>query len=138
MEGIGMNTEIDSLELKVKTDAQQAASSLNALAESLGKVKTATKGGTGLAAVEKQLSKIKSALDGLDSAKIAGAKTALDISLEKTTVALSRDDAGALITTSWTVGTCGVVYISTNVPATGSRARGSMTTRWLASPWNTC
>ena len=73
-----MNTEIDSLELKVKTDAQQAASSLNALAESLGKVKTATKGGTGLAAVEKQLSKIKSALDGLDSAKIAGAKTALD------------------------------------------------------------
>lgn len=72
-----MNAEINSLEIKVKTDSQQAASSLNALAASLEKIKAATKGGTGLAAVANQLTKINTALTGLDSSKVAGVKTAL-------------------------------------------------------------
>lgn len=70
-----MNAEIDSLELQVQSNASQAASSLDALSGSLERIKRASSGGAGLAAVAKNLQAITTALSGINTQQIQGLNT---------------------------------------------------------------
>lgn len=58
-----MSTTIEQLELEVQSNATSAVSGVDALASSLGKLKTAVKGGVGLTAVAKQLTTLTNALN---------------------------------------------------------------------------
>ena len=62
-----MSTTIEQLELEVQSSATSAVAQLDALASSLGKVKSATKGGVGLIAVAKQLTTLNTALNSISS-----------------------------------------------------------------------
>ena len=52
--------DIDKLVVQIEADASSAISGIDALAESLGKLKNATKGGLGISAVTKDLTKLSS------------------------------------------------------------------------------
>lgn len=65
-----MSTTIEQLELEVQSNATSAVSGIDALASSLGKLKTATKGGVGLTAVSKQLTTLNTALGSISNANI--------------------------------------------------------------------
>ena len=73
------DTTIASLGLEISSNSQNAVSGLDALATSLNKLKTATKGGLGLQAVATQLQSIKGATDGISSniQSISGLATAI-------------------------------------------------------------
>lgn len=60
-----MNTELDSLELRVESSAQSAASGLDKLIGSLTRLKSATKGITGLTRIATGLDSLNKALSGL-------------------------------------------------------------------------
>lgn len=60
-----MPTTIESLELEILSSSQSAESGLQKLADSLKRVKDATKGGVGLTAVAKQISNTKAAVSGI-------------------------------------------------------------------------
>lgn len=62
-----MSTTIESLELEVQSSAQSAVNGIDALASSLGKLKSAVKGGAGLASVSKQLTGLHTALQGISN-----------------------------------------------------------------------
>ena len=62
-----MSTKIESLELEIIGNAGSAESSLNKLAETLGKLKNATKGGLGLTSVSKHLTTLSNSAKGIDS-----------------------------------------------------------------------
>ena len=62
-----MSTTIEQLELEVQSSATSAVAQLDALASSLGKVKSATKGGVGLTAVARQLTTLNTALNSISS-----------------------------------------------------------------------
>lgn len=64
-----MSTTIESLELEIKQDSSSAVTGIEALSKTLGNLKTATKGGLGLTSVATQISRIGTALDGIDSSK---------------------------------------------------------------------
>ena len=53
-----MSTEIESLELKISSNSTKAAKGIDALAESLKKLKDATKGNLGLSSVSKETEKL--------------------------------------------------------------------------------
>ena len=61
-----MATTIEQLELEVQSNAASAIGGLEALSETLGKVKTAVKGGMGLTSVTKRLEGLNTALSSLD------------------------------------------------------------------------
>ncbi len=61
-----MPTTIEQLELEVQSNTASAVSGLEALSETLGKVKTAAKGGLGLTSVSKRLEGLNTALSSLD------------------------------------------------------------------------
>lgn len=62
-----VSTTIEQLELEVQSSATSAVAQLDALASSLGKVKSATKGGVGLTAVARQLTTLNIALNSISS-----------------------------------------------------------------------
>ena len=62
-----MSTTIESLELEIKGSADGAERSLNQLADTLGKLKNATKGGIGLTAISKQLTALSNSATGINS-----------------------------------------------------------------------
>ena len=62
-----MATTIEQLELEVQSNTASAVSGLEALSETLGKVKTATKGGMGLTSVSKRLESLNTALSALNT-----------------------------------------------------------------------
>ena len=62
-----VSTTIEQLELEVQSSATSAVAQLDALASSLGKVKSATKGGVGLTAVARQLTTLNTALNSISS-----------------------------------------------------------------------
>lgn len=62
-----MSTTIEQLQLEVESNASSAVSGVDALASSLGKLKTAVKGGVGLTSVAKQLTTLNTALGGISS-----------------------------------------------------------------------
>lgn len=63
-----MSTTIESLQVEVQSSSNSAVNSIDALASSLGKLKSATKGGLGLNAVSKQLTTLNTALNGISGA----------------------------------------------------------------------
>lgn len=77
-----MSTTIESLELEIKQDSSSAVNGIEALSKTLGDLKIATKGGLGLTSVATQISRIGTALDGIDSSKTDKIKTLAE-SLEK-------------------------------------------------------
>lgn len=65
-----VSTTIEQLELEVQSSATSAVAQLDALASSLGKVKSATKGGVGLTAVVRQLTTLNTALNSISSTNV--------------------------------------------------------------------
>lgn len=63
-----MSTTIEQLGIEVQSNATSAVSGIDALASSLGKLKSAVKGGVGLTAVAKQLTTLNTALNGVSGA----------------------------------------------------------------------
>ena len=57
--------DIDKLVIKVESESQSAVSGIDALATSLGKLKSATSGGLGLNSVAKNLNSIKTSVDNM-------------------------------------------------------------------------
>jgi len=74
-----MSTTIDSLQIEITQDSQQAVNGLDALTASLGRLKAASRGGVGLTAVTNQLKKLNDALNTMQnpSAKISQLVSAL-------------------------------------------------------------
>lgn len=62
-----MATTIEQLELEVQSNTASAVSGLEALSETLGKVKAAAKGGMGLTSVSKRLESLNTALSALNT-----------------------------------------------------------------------
>ena len=65
-----MGTTIDSLELEVQSSSQNAEKGLDALVNTLGRLKTATTGSAGLNKVNKTLTKLDATLKGMNSQSI--------------------------------------------------------------------
>jgi len=66
-----MSTNIESLEIEILSSSQSAEKGLDALMDTLGRLKTAVKGGCGLTAVTHQLSSLNTALGKIDAASVA-------------------------------------------------------------------
>ena len=71
---------IDELVVQINSNASSAVSGIDALATSLGKLKTATSGGMGLGTVSKNLNTLKSSLSGISSinGSLNGLERAID------------------------------------------------------------
>lgn len=65
-----MSTTIESLELEILSSSTSAEHGIDALSQSLTRLKTATKGGLGLTSVTKQLTKLNDALNNINSSSI--------------------------------------------------------------------
>lgn len=74
---MGNEVTIDTLQIELESDAKGAVSGLDALAATLGKLKSATKGGAGLSAVAKQISTLKTAINGIDANSTTGLSKAI-------------------------------------------------------------
>lgn len=61
-----MSVDIEGLSFEISGNSSNAADSIDKMRASLEKLKTATKGGTGLASLSKQLKTISTALNGVD------------------------------------------------------------------------
>lgn len=59
--------DLDKLVLQIESDSVSAVSGIDALATSLGKLKSATSGGLGLSSIAKNLSTIKTSLSGFNN-----------------------------------------------------------------------
>lgn len=66
-----MSTTIESLQLEIKSNSVSAESGITALAQSLEKLKTATKGGLGLTSVAKQITSVGTAVKSIDSSTLS-------------------------------------------------------------------
>lgn len=73
-----MSNTIESLEIEVIGSSQSAEQALDALEESLGRLKTAVKGGCGLTAVTNQLTAMNTALGSMNSSSISNLKALAD------------------------------------------------------------
>lgn len=65
------DTTIESLELELTSNAGQAVKGIDALKESLGRLKTATQGGLGLTSVIKQVKSLDEAASGINPTGVA-------------------------------------------------------------------
>lgn len=74
-----MSTTIDSLQIEITQNSQQAVNGLDALTASLGRLRTASKGGVGLTAVSNQLKKLNDVVNMMQdpSTKISQLVSAL-------------------------------------------------------------
>lgn len=63
-----MATNIESLELEIRSNSSQAVTGINALSSSLSKLKNAVKGGIGLSAVSNQITNLDAAVRSVDAA----------------------------------------------------------------------
>ncbi len=73
-----MSNTIESLEIEVIGSSQSAEQALDALERSLGRLKTAVKGGCGLTAVTNQLTAMNTALGSMNSSSISNLKALAD------------------------------------------------------------
>ena len=65
-----MSTTIESLQLEIKQNSQSAVSGIDALTQSLTKLRNATKGGLGLTSVSKQISALANATNSVNANSI--------------------------------------------------------------------
>lgn len=61
-----VSTTIEQLELEILSDSTSATNGIEALASSLGKLRTASKGGLGLSSISKQLTSLNTSLTGIN------------------------------------------------------------------------
>ena len=73
-----MSNTIESLEIEIIGSSQSAEQALDALEKSLGRLKTAVKGGCGLTAVTNQLTAMNTALGSMNSSSISNLKALAD------------------------------------------------------------
>jgi prophage DNA circulation protein len=66
-----MSTTIESLELEISTNSKSAVSGIDALTQSLTKLKSATQDGLGLGSISKQIKGIGSTASGINSSMIS-------------------------------------------------------------------
>lgn len=66
-----MSITVDQLEVQIKSDSTSAVGSIDALASSLNRLKSATKGGVGLRTVASQVSSLNTALSSVDSSGVS-------------------------------------------------------------------
>ena len=88
-----MAIELEGLEFQIEAQADEGVKHIDTLAESLGKIKKAVKGGLGLGSSVKQLEKLNTALSGFHSEKLeslskalgtlSGAKATIPVTLPK-------------------------------------------------------
>ena len=83
-----MAIELEGLEFQIEAKSEEGTKGIDALAESLGKVKKAVKGGLGLNSSVKQLTNLNKALDGFHSEKLEKLSNALS-SLSGTKASIS-------------------------------------------------
>jgi len=101
-----MSTTIESLELEIQSNSKSAVSGIDALTQSLTKLKSATKGGLGLGSISKQLRDIGSATSTIDSSStsnltglakaiqlLGGTKISSSISKQITAISTSLQSA---------------------------------------------
>ena len=69
---------IESLSIRLSSDATDAVNGLDILADTLGKLKDATKGGLGLTSVANQVKKLSDSANGINSTTIANLKGLAD------------------------------------------------------------
>ena len=69
-----MSTSIESLEIEIKSSSTSASDGLERLADSLGRIRDATKGGLGLTSVANQLERVGKSLSTIDGSKISNLK----------------------------------------------------------------
>ena len=62
---------IDNLEIQIQSDSSSAVSSINELASSLSRIKTAVQGGLGLRSVSNQINELNSSLKNIDSSSVS-------------------------------------------------------------------
>ena len=77
-----MSTTIESLELEIHSNSQSAVDGIDALTQSLNKLKAATNGGLGLKSIAKGLSDINAAISGITGDAVAhtqGLAKAIDL-----------------------------------------------------------
>lgn len=65
-----MSTNIESLELEIVSNSTSAVSGIEALSQSLGKLKTATQGGLGLKSIANNISAISTAVNGINQGSL--------------------------------------------------------------------
>lgn len=94
-----MSTEIESLELKIKSNSTSAVSGIDALTESLEKLRKATKG-LGLSSVATDIGKVASATDKASRSNEKAAKSFTDLYLKLKTVASTFKMVGKAIYSS--------------------------------------
>lgn len=70
--------EIDSLSIRLKSDATNAVNGLKALSDTLERLRNATKGGLGLTSVTNQVKKLSDSANGVNSTTIANLKGLAD------------------------------------------------------------
>ena len=65
-----MSDTIDSLQIEITQDSQQAVEGLDALTASLNRLKTVSRGGVGLTAVTNQLKKLNEAVNTMQNPSV--------------------------------------------------------------------
>lgn len=91
---------VESLELQIVGDAQNAQKSLDALIKTLERLKAATKGGCGLSTVSKEMHKVSDSESKVSSANTKSAKSFVNLSAKITVAAVALKKAGQIIS-SW-------------------------------------
>ena len=66
-----MSTTIETLELEIKSNSANAVSGINALTQSLEKLRNATKGGLGLGSVASGISKVANAVNSINASTLS-------------------------------------------------------------------
>ena len=93
-----MSTTIESLELEIQSNSANAVKGIDALTQSLAKLKNATKGGLGLSAVAKETGKVNDAMNKLTA---SNNKTKASFSDVYTQVKLVTKGIKALVSGVW-------------------------------------
>lgn len=92
--------DVESLELQITGDAKGAKKSLDALIDTLGKLKQATAGGCGLSAVAKGLKQVNNSGKGVSTSNTKSAKSFANLATKVTAAALTLKKGGAMVA-SW-------------------------------------
>ena len=92
--------DVESLQLQITGDAKSAKDSLDALIKTLGRLKTATKGGCGLPEVSKGLKDVDEKSKKTSSSNSKSAKSFVNLGAKVTAAALALKKAGKIVA-SW-------------------------------------
>ena len=92
--------DVESLELQITGDAEDAKKSLDALCDTLDRLKTATQGGCGLSSVASGLQQVNNSSKNTSTSNTKSAKSFINLGAKVTAAALALKK-GASIVASW-------------------------------------